>query len=698
MENIFNLIKQQNFIEIYDIIKSKKLTSLDFRDTNYNYFIQYVINYNQYNLLKLILELYNIRIDIIDTDGRSILYNCIKYNYIDILNLLIEYNKTEIGISIIDIKDRLGLTSLHYSIIFNNYDAFIILLNNNADPYLFTNDGNNVFMLALVYKRNNMISHLINKFINNINFTNLSGENLLQIAVNNNNTIVINKLLETNINFNNITYDGLTVLHQSIILDNFDLFKKLLEYANGIDINKPDFYGYTPLHYIIENKKLDYLTLFFTKSNITSFNISNIHGELPLHKLLTYSNDIIKNIMPIIKRMIIETDLNMQNNQGITCFIQIINNNQLKLFKNILITKPLIFYIEDNNSKIIKMTDDILDILVESYYNQIQINKNDLILEWEKMCINKDCRDKIKETIVKEKRTLPKTITNNLKIDNGIITKFCFYTGTPIDILFGLILLNNKFKNKKLNIVLDRPLTINLALETNYKNIGLDYPYKLDFSNIQIIWSYQKIFYPTYFDNAINKLKLISKYIAIPIGIETSLGAHSNILFWDIDKKTIERFEPNGSNYPIGLNYNPELLDKILEMKLKSFNKDIIYYSPNKFLPTIGFQILENLEIDKCRKIGDPNGFCGVWCIWWVYQRMLNIDVSKLNITNFASELIKYIKYDNQSFKNIIRNFSKKITEIRDEYLSKYKLDINDWISGSYNEEILDKLEKDIKF
>ena len=47
----------------------------------------------------------------------------------------------------------------------------------------------------------------------------------------------------------------------------------------------------------------------------------------------------------------------------------------------------------------------------------------------------------------------------------------------------------------------------------------------------------------------------------------------------------------------------------------KEYDKDIVYYSPKKFLPTVGFQILENMETEKCKKIGDPNGFCAVWCI-----------------------------------------------------------------------------------
>ena len=135
---------------------------------------------------------------------------------------------------------------------------------------------------------------------------------------------------------------------------------------------------------------------------------------------------------------------------------------------------------------------------------------------------------------------------------------------------------------------------------------------------------------------------------------------------------------------------------KLIENKFKQFDPDIQYYPPYKFLPTIGFQILENLETNKCKKIGDPNGFCGVWCVWWIYQRMLNITNKKLNINNIANEIIKFIKLDNQSFKTIIRNFSKKITEIRDIYFKKYSIDINDWIVANYNFDILNKLEKDI--
>jgi hypothetical protein len=184
-----------------------------------------------------------------------------------------------------------------------------------------------------------------------------------------------------------------------------------------------------------------------------------------------------------------------------------------------------------------------------------------------------------------------------------------------------------------------------------------------------------------------------SKYIVIPIGIETSKGSHANILLFDVKKKILERFEPNGANEPREINYNSNLLDKLILIKFRKIDINIIYIVPKNYLPIISFQIIENLNNIKCKRIGDPNGFCGIWCIWWVYQRLKypHIEPSIL-----ANELIKEMRYKNINFKNHIRNFTKNITDMRDEYLKKYNLDINDWIVGNYDDSILVKLDKEL--
>lgn len=701
--DLFDLIKNQEFNKLYKLILSNKNLDFDIRDNNYNYFIHFLINLNQYKILKLIFEnQLNIRIDILDIDGRTILYNCIRFNYIKLLKLLLNYNEQNIGLSIIEIKDKLGYTSLHYSVIFNNFDAFKILLEYNANPYLMSKENMNVFVYCLIYNRNNMLNYLLEKEYN-INFLTNNNETLLQVAITYNNIYIVNKLLKYNINLNNTNNNfGLAFIHQIVINDYYEIFNKILNL--DININITDFYGNSILHYIFIYKKVKYLKpLFDNYKNIIKFNISNINGDCPLHLLL--ENNLVDLIdEEIFHNIIMETDLDLQNNKGITCLTLLINNDlyKNKKIKNLLIIKPLNFFIND-----IIINNDILEILIESYYNQLLNNKENLIIKWEIWCSNnlynklkeinisneKKCKNKIKDIIINEKRSLPKVLNFNLKLDNGIFTNYCSYTGMPIDILFGLLLIYNDFKSINANLILDYPLTINDSLEKYYQKINLDYPYKLDFCNIEIIWSYQKIFFPSFFDEEIKKKMETSTYIIIPIGIEISIGSHANILFLDVKKKTLERFEPNGSNYPLNLNYNPSLLDSLIESKFKLFDKDLKYISPVNYLPNIGFQMLEILETEKCKKIGDANGFCGVWCIWWVYQRLLNRDI---NLYLLPAQLIKIIKLENLSFKSIIRNFSKKITNLRDVYLSKYHLDINDWIVSNYDTDILNNLEKDI--
>jgi ankyrin repeat protein len=703
--DIFNLIKNNKFEKIKELIINKKIKDFDIIDENNNYFIHYIINYNQYEILKLILN-YDIRLDILDIDGRTILYTPIKYNYFKILELLLDYNKKTIGISILDIKDKFGLTALHYSIIYNNMNIFKLLLLNNADLFILSNDSNNSISYSIIYNRNDIFDYILEKNINFHNFINNKGFNLLQIALINKNIYVLKKLLDNNININlnNKDYEnGHTILHQSFIYDNIEIFELLL-YKN-IDINITDFLGNTVLHYILNEKKYNYLDKLLKYKDKIKYNISNILGNIPLHTLLNDYNYVDEEILKIF---IINSNLNIQNNEGNTCLLMLYEKDLLIKYKEILVNKELNFYIENNNSKKINLNDEIINILIESYYNQLIANKDLLTIEWEKLCSNNDinglkkllnsksndsillCKNHIKNIIINEKRTIPKFMKLKLKMDNGVMINNGYYTGMPIDILFGIIYLYKEFQNKGLSIILDYPLTINEEFEKYYQKLGLDYNYKIDFSNIEILWSYQKMFFPSYYEFEIKKLLNNSSYIIIPIGIENSNGAHANIIFWDIKKKIIYRFEPNGSNYPSGLNYNPKILDLLLENKFKTFDKEIKYLKPDNYLPSIGFQILENLDNNN-KKIGDPNGFCALWCIWWVYQKMNN-----LNIDNLEEELINHIKLEGTSFKSIIRNFSINIINLRDKFLSKYKIDINDWITDNYNNEIMNNLEKDI--
>jgi ankyrin repeat protein len=687
--SIFDLIKNKEFDKLNDLIKTNKITNLNIKDDVDEYLIHHIINNNQIELLKTCL-LKNINLNILDNNNFNIFYIPLKLNYMEIIELLITTGKNTIGLSIINFKDKNNLTAVNYAIKLNKLEIFKLFIDNRCDLY-----STNAIFQIIELNRIDMLKYIIH---NNLDIYNDNHESLLQIAFIRQHFDIINLLLNTNkININNQDANyGLTLLHQSIIENNLTLFNKLLEL--NVDINIQDYYGNTILHYIFIEKHYHFLKILLNKDIL--YNHYNYNGDIPLHILLNqqYKLSEIKHELIII---IQHSDLNYQNNQGITCLMLLNKFNMLDLCYDILIKKQLNFFLKDNDNNVIKITDNIIDISINSYYNQL-IQYKDKLDTWEKQCGNiklseLTCKNKIKHLIINEKRSIPKFHLMNLILDNGTLMNTCYYTGFPIDILFGLLLLKQDFPD--IGLIIDYPLTINKELENYYKKIGNDYPYKLEFCNIEIIWSYQQLFFPSYFDTLFNKKIKEHKYIVIPIGIELSNGAHANILFIDNVNKTIERFEPNGSNTPIGFNYNHNLLDSLLQSKFNSINYNSInykYLTPSDYLPVIGFQMFENMETKICKKIGDPNGFCGVWSTWWAYQRMLNINNTNINNANVAFELIKYIKFDNIKFKTVIRNFSNKITEIRDKYLDKYKIDINDWVNNNYSHDIIDSLEQDV--
>ena len=145
----------------------------------------------------------------------------------------------------------------------------------------------------------------------------------------------------------------------------------------------------------------------------------------------------------------------------------------------------------------------------------------------------------------------------------------------------------------------------------------------------------------------------------------------------------IERFEPHGSDPPVDLNYDANLLDTILIDKFNSneFNHKIHfkYFRPKDYLPKIGFQIKEINELQN-DYIGDPNGFCALWCIWWADLRLSNPTISRQNLVKLLFKELIHGKY---LFKKIIRDYSFYVTESRDKMLSKANININEWVNDN---------------
>ena len=689
-EELFKLIKSKDEDKIIKFIEKNPNFDYNVKSSNNIYLIFMIIVFNLKKVFDKLIDL-NISLDVLDEDGRSILYYIIKLNHLELLTRVLKYYESFVGIPIFNLKDNFGLSILHYCVLFNNLKVLESIYS-IVNLKLTDNKGNNILHFAIQQKNKKIIQFLIDKNYP-ILLKNSNNENVLHLLLNHFPEMkLIKYFLDNKVPIDELdnTYH-LSPIHLSFIL-------KIDLNINDLDskiLNLTDYYGNTPLHYaLVENNLVMFKNTLEKNYKNINFNIQNINGDTLLHLILEDNVKLEKELFGIILQ---NTNLNLQNNDGNTVFHLLILNKLylIKDYDKFITQQKLNLFIQnkdgktpyqlDDNKNYAKIFDKTSKILAEILLK----NKHLAKLDWEKNC-KVDCVAKIKEYLEKEKKNPPFTQDEIIpKLQDGIYVDQCRFLGNTLDVLAGILYLKQQFK--EIGLLLQFPLTSNDELIKFYQTMAIDLTYKIDFINTQIYWAYQKIFYPSFFDYLFNKHMKDDKinYIIIPLGIENDIGAHANILFIDKKNKIIERFEPYGIYPPKELNYNPTTLDLLLENKFSFYN--LKYISPDKYLPKIGFQVIENLETPYCKQIGDPNGFCAVWCIWWIYHKLLNLEVSSQDL---AEKLINKIKLSNMSFKSVIRNFSKNITDIRDDLLEKVDLDINLWIQGKYDDKKIQELEE----
>lgn len=691
-KDLFNLIKNHQYDKLIRIIKEDPNIDLNEVDETNTYLIQYAILFRQKNILALLISR-NCKLDILDSEGRNIFYIPIKFGYIEIVDILINFSNIVIGIPLLEMQDNFQNIPLHYAINFNRLDIVENMLNIRSNINFKDLDGNTALHLLVKKIKDDNINILDLLMKNNIsiNQVNNLGQNALHIATENDNINICIFLLNNGININTETINNqLTPILIATIHNNFNLCSLYLKY--DVNINCQDIYGNSILMYSIMNKTKQLIELYYEKVDV---NLTNISGNISLILYFIYEYNIDKFDEYYFREILKKTKLNIQNNEGKTCWHFLIEYDIWDKYYKILKKKKNKIFIQDINGK------TPYDILIEKYPNKknkfirliaksfyVHIKNNRDKYNTELKCdINnkKDCIDEIKNMIINDKISYPNIKKSycvaNLDFQN---IKFSSYTGITLDILMGLIYIKKKFNNV-LTSLTDNFIE-NDKLENYYKINGILKNIQPEFLNFEILWSYQKLFYPTNLKIIIEQfLNDNSKlYLIIPLGIELYNGAHANILFYDKNKHEIERFEPYGNSFPPSFNYIPESLDLQLENLFKNFfNDSLKYFKPIMYQPKIGLQLLDTIEYDKEKNIGDPGGFCAAWSLWYCEMRITNINVDRKDITN---KLINYIRTKRIAFRSIIRSFTKNITDIRDEILNKANLDINDWLNDKYDE------------
>ena len=98
---LFDLLKNKKDTQFIDYLSQINLDELDLniRDSHNNYLLFMAIATNNYHILEKLTK-YDIRFDVLDSEGNSVLYYPIKFHYEEIIHILLETDKKLVGISI----------------------------------------------------------------------------------------------------------------------------------------------------------------------------------------------------------------------------------------------------------------------------------------------------------------------------------------------------------------------------------------------------------------------------------------------------------------------------------------------------------------------------------------------------------------------------------------------------------------------
>jgi hypothetical protein len=625
----------------------------------------------------------------------------------------------------VHIKDRDGRIPIHYAIEFKNKYALTKLIEHNSSMGAKDNEGNNSLHQA-IYSRDNEIIEIVAKYTQDVGARCSTGENSLHIAANIQNYEICELLINNNIDINAVDYEHeFSALHYVVTLGNVKITALLM--SSKADPNVQDIYGNTPIHYgIMENSYaciMEIISKKYTYHNI-NYNLWNIDRKIPLH---LFFNNYETNKLYYINMFINNSSMTIQDSDGNNClhylcinnlwmkYINVLEYTKLDIFSKNIDGKSPVNYVDKND------IDKFIKIVATSYLNRLKKKKNKWLDTIDTLCslefTQLSSSDKAKLSNVKNAHDMENTCTDMIekKIHNtlkkiqkgdlsvrdksypikknaedirpvlGVPVNFCTYTGSTLDVLIGLVYLLQKHNN--VCSTLSKNYADNNDLFKFYKSLGLVMSNRSEFLNFEIVWVHMKLYIMGNFYDVLKKcISSHKRFIVIPVGIELKNGSHANYMIYDRDTHEIERFEPHGSTTPPGLNYNPDLLDDVLEKRFKLVDEKLIYIRPHAYLPKIGFQIIDATESSR-KKIGDPGGFCALWSLWYTDMRLT---YPHINRQKLVKKLMSNMISDNISFRNMIRNYSKYIISIRDNILKKADMDINNWLNDDYTQDQLD--------
>lgn len=749
---VLDCINNNNWKKIYNLLKKKKIKP-DYKLTNNKTLAHYASMLNNFDIIKLIMEINSDALKIIDNDGNTSIHimalnkyykllNYVLKKFPKYINLVNEHNNTILHLIIDSEYFNWYLSNnkyIDFDIINDNDDTIITC---NIEKYKETNDiqyfdniknilkhnvninipkGNLPLFLAIKLSDNDKIANLLINKGADINIKNNNFITPLIYAVlhkkHNLVKILINKGANLNYYGPNGDYNPLIIS----LMENDDEMANIL-IDGGFDINSYNKFIETPLHlafskYVNKNKILPYTICKLIYYG--DMNIQNIKGKTPLHYFVKNFNW--KNYDVILKNK--KMDIFIKDFKGISP-IEYINNIDISRFLDTIAISYSKELYKITNGKNNDYVNNNYKFKFHKCYSLKQQNINDVE---DRKCINY-----IKKYILKTHQSIPSTNDfeirkqlNLIKIDN--VNKTNFNSDTLHNMIYTMIILK-KYINLGVPFqyfIYDKVFTEQI----NQSNMMISYTkgqeimhnlikiYTNNFYEVSpylIVWKSITEYYVH--DNLdfhlIKSLKSdIIDFIFFKLTIisddthDNLYSTHANIIIYDKKNNLLERFEPYGvipfvDNKNLD-NFIVSTVGKIIE---KYYKPNIKYFGPSNYDIQVSFQTISNDDDDHFRKLGDPIGFCLAWTFWYLEMRLNN---PNKNPKQLIKELISLITKSNdgrgQEYKFIdyIRNYANKLDEKKNKYLLKAGFNeqfiYNISLRNKDKKKLIKQFEKDFK-
>ena len=646
---------------------------------------------------------------------------CIQ-NDIKKIKYLIKKNKNFIYLS-----DNDGNTIGHLCAIYKFYDLLIKIL--NIYPKLITfinNKGKSIIHLVDDYDTLSKIIDiaLYNEYFDELNIIQYDGKSLLINLLDKLQDFrylkIIKKLLDVDIRLD-IPVDSPPLSYYMDNNPNHEVTSLLLE--AGADPNQKDKNGKNPLIIAILNNVdiniikllLDYnadINYAGPEDKYLPLNIA-LNNNIIIHELIKYNPDLTKQDKnmnsplhivlqnnldlqdDIIRYIITNSNLNIQNIDGQTPLHLLIISKNIDKYQDLIKNKDLNFCIKDNNNRT-----PISYMNTYNYINMINKLSNKILTN---ICENNNTKIDFKSIEPFRSSIKNKLIKNNykIKIPNVVKTNYGIFGANIFYNVIYLIQFLKKYNDafipfqyfipeKCINSIIK--IQDENLFRTNYGKslhniIEMYTEYFYELTPSIIIWHSKDI---NYYDKNlyIYIKKLLDaniRFIIMKLTIITSKNLnHANIIIYDKKNNIIERFEPFGPvNYFIK---DIDLLDKYLYNIFKDYFKNLKYKTPHDYMEKTKFQLISNESDLKNKKMGDPDGFCLAWCYWFLELKLENPDVDTEDlITNALSNIINQNNTDQNSILNYIRNYGKKLDLLKNEFLLSIGFKDDELYNIAYN-------------